>query len=225
MDSWLNWDGHPATRRELHYGGRIIRCFAERPRSVHEMLANAVARRSDGLALICGNERVTYAELDARVGEAAGGLRALGVEKGDRVAIVLGNSVEFVVVLFAIARLGADLGSDQHPPYAGREQPHHQGLCGEGRRSRIRPRRPRSRSQRPAKSERRRRDSARRRLDARRVARRGSGSNGRSGRGRRDRDDPLYIRHHRPSERRDAHASRHRAFRDPLSRDDGADRK
>ncbi len=107
MDSWLNRDGHPATRRELHYGGRIIRCFVERPRSVHEMLANAVARRSDGLALICGNERVTYAELDARVGEAAGGLRALGVEKGDRVAIVLGNSVEFVVVLFAIARLGA----------------------------------------------------------------------------------------------------------------------
>ena len=71
------------------------------------MLANAVARRSDGLALICGDERVTYAELDARVGEAAGGLSALGVEKGDRVAIVLGNSVEFVVVLFAVARLGA----------------------------------------------------------------------------------------------------------------------
>ena len=107
MDSWLDRDGHPATRHELHYGARLIRCFVERPKSVHEMLANAVARRPDGLALIFGEERLSYAELDALVGEAAGGLRALGVEKGDRVAMVLGNSIEFVVVLFAVARLGA----------------------------------------------------------------------------------------------------------------------
>ena len=36
-----------------------------------------------------------------------GAYAALGVEKGDRVAMVLGNSIEFVVVLFAVARLGA----------------------------------------------------------------------------------------------------------------------
>jgi long-chain acyl-CoA synthetase len=87
--------------------GRIIRCFVERPKSVHEMLAKAVARRPHGLALICSDERLSYPELDALVGEAADGLRALGVEKGDRVAMVLGNSIEFVVVLLAVARLGA----------------------------------------------------------------------------------------------------------------------
>ncbi len=107
MDSWLDRENHPATRYELHYGARIIRCFVERPRSVHEMLANALARRPHGLALICGEERVSYSELDALVGQAAGALSALGVEKGDRVAIVLGNSIEFVVMLFAAARLGA----------------------------------------------------------------------------------------------------------------------
>jgi long-chain acyl-CoA synthetase len=107
MDRWLDQDGHPATRTELHYGGRMIRCFVERPKSVHEMLAHAVARRPHGLALICGEERLNYAEFDALVGEAAGGLSALGVGKGDRVAMVLGNSIEFVVVLFALARLGA----------------------------------------------------------------------------------------------------------------------
>ena len=105
MDRWLDRDGHPATRAELHYGARMIRCFVERPRSVHAMLAHAVARRAHGLALICGEERLSYAELDALVGEAAGGLRALGVGKGDRVAMVLGNSIEFVVVLFALGRL------------------------------------------------------------------------------------------------------------------------
>ena len=107
MDSWLDRENHPATRIELHYGGRMIRCFVERPRSVHEMLTNAVARRPRGLALICDEERLSYAEFDALVGQAAGGLRALGVEKGDRVAMVLGNSIAFVVVLFAVARLGA----------------------------------------------------------------------------------------------------------------------
>ena len=107
MDRWLDRKNHPATRAELHYGGRMIRCFVERPKSVHAMLANAVARRPQGLALICGEERLSYVELDALVGEAAGGLRALGVGKGDRVAMVLGNSIEFVVVLFAAARLGA----------------------------------------------------------------------------------------------------------------------
>ncbi len=107
MDRWLDQDGHPATRTELHYGARIIRCFVERPKSVHAMLENAVARRLHGLALICGEERLSYAEFDALVAEVAGGLRAIGVGKGDRVAMVLGNSIEFVVVLFALARLGA----------------------------------------------------------------------------------------------------------------------
>jgi O-succinylbenzoic acid--CoA ligase len=107
MDRWLDRDGNPATRTELHYGARMIRCFVDRPTSVHEMLAKAVARRPHGLALVCREERLSYAEFDALVGEAAGGLRAIGVEKGDRVALVLGNSIEFVVVLFALARLSA----------------------------------------------------------------------------------------------------------------------
>src|ERR1700752_626440 len=107
MDSWFDRRVVPPTRYELHYGGRLVRCFTHRPKSVHEMLANAVARRPQGIALICGEDNITYAELDARVGRVAGGLKALGIEKGDRVAMVLGNSIEFVVVMFAIARLGA----------------------------------------------------------------------------------------------------------------------
>jgi O-succinylbenzoic acid--CoA ligase len=107
MDSWFDRGRIPTTRWELHFGGRIMRCFVERPKSVHEMLERAVGRLSHGTAVICGDERVTYAELNALIGEAAGGLRALGVEKGDRVAILLNNSIEFVAVLFAVARLGA----------------------------------------------------------------------------------------------------------------------
>lgn len=50
---------------------------------------------------------VTYAELDARVAALAGGLRTLGVERGDRVASFLPNGVLPVEVLLASARLGA----------------------------------------------------------------------------------------------------------------------
>ena len=108
MDSWFDRSVVPPTRYELHYGGtRMIRCFVHRPKSVHEMLAKAVAWRPQGVALVCGEESVTYAELDALVARVAGGLKALGVEKDDRVAMVIGNSIEFVVVMFAVARLGA----------------------------------------------------------------------------------------------------------------------
>ena len=75
MDSWFDRGRIPATRWELHYGGRIVRCFVARPKSVHEMLERAVTRRADGMAVICGDKRVTYTELNALVGEAAGGLK------------------------------------------------------------------------------------------------------------------------------------------------------
>ena len=108
MDSWFDRSVVPPTRYELHYGGsRMVRCFTDRPKSVHELLSNAVARRPHGVALISGEDSLTYSELDGLVGRVAGGLKALGVEKGDRVAMVIGNSVEFVVVMFAVARLGA----------------------------------------------------------------------------------------------------------------------
>ena len=108
MDSWFDRSVVPPTRYEVHFGGsRMVRCFADRPKSVHSMLASAVARRPQGVALICGDESITYRQLDALVGRVAGGLKALGVEKDDRVAMVIGNSIEFVVVMFAVARLGA----------------------------------------------------------------------------------------------------------------------
>jgi long-chain acyl-CoA synthetase len=108
MDSWFDLCVVPPTRYELHYrGSRMVRCFTDRPKSVHEMLSNAVVRRPHGVALISGQDSVTYSELNDLIGKVAGGLKALGVGKGDRVAMVIGNSVEFVVVLYAIARLGA----------------------------------------------------------------------------------------------------------------------
>ena len=58
-------------------------------------------------ALVCGAERVEYAELERRAGLVAGALREAGVKPGRRVATALKNRVEFVELLFGTARAGA----------------------------------------------------------------------------------------------------------------------
>jgi long-chain acyl-CoA synthetase len=75
--------------------------------TVADLLRASAAARPGKPALIAGDRTITYADLEARVGRAAGALRALGVEKGDRVALLLGNVPEFVEVLHGAWRLGA----------------------------------------------------------------------------------------------------------------------
>jgi len=102
------WDDiWPPMRLEAHFGDRVVRCFTERPDSMFALLLDAVQRNPDGDALVCGEERLTYRGLLAQSGRVAGGLVARGVGAGDRVALLLGNRIEFVVTLFAAARIGA----------------------------------------------------------------------------------------------------------------------
>ena len=97
----------PAMRMESHYGDRVVRCFAERPPSVFAMLLAAVEGNPDGEALVCGAERITYAQLLEKSTRLATGLAARGIRAGDRVALLLGNRNEFVITLFAVLRIGA----------------------------------------------------------------------------------------------------------------------
>jgi fatty-acyl-CoA synthase len=59
------------------------------------------------IAVVAGEERLTYADLDARSARVSGALAAAGVGLGDRVAVMLKNRSEFLEVLFGAARLGA----------------------------------------------------------------------------------------------------------------------
>ncbi|WP_119421737.1 class I adenylate-forming enzyme family protein [Desertibaculum subflavum] len=97
----------PSIRHELHYGDRVMRCFAERPPNIDAMFRASVARDSNALALVDGATRLTYAELDRAVERVAGNLAGLGIGKGDRVAVILGNRREFVFAVLATARIGA----------------------------------------------------------------------------------------------------------------------
>jgi len=94
-------------RHELHYGDRLVACYRDRPGSVDAMLARTVAAHPDRLALVDGDTRLSYAAFDAELSRIAAGLSARGVGQGDRVALLMGNRAEFVVLIYACARLGA----------------------------------------------------------------------------------------------------------------------
>jgi fatty-acyl-CoA synthase len=51
--------------------------------------------------------QITYGELNTRVNQLAHGLLSLGVRKGDSVAVLVGNRIEHLEILFATAKVGA----------------------------------------------------------------------------------------------------------------------
>jgi acyl-CoA synthetase (AMP-forming)/AMP-acid ligase II len=71
------------------------------------MLERAVEREGQRCALVCGEQRLSYQQLLDAAAALAAGMAAAGVRAGDRVAMLLGNRIEFVLTLFAAARLGA----------------------------------------------------------------------------------------------------------------------
>ena len=61
----------------------------------------------DKIALICGEKRYSYAQLNQRVNCVAYGLQQMGVRKGSQIGIMLYNGVDFVTAFYAGIKLGA----------------------------------------------------------------------------------------------------------------------
>jgi acetyl-CoA synthetase len=73
---------------------------------------HALSERAQKTAILWEGEpgeirRLTYAELHAEVQKFASALKALGIQKGDRVAIYMGMTPELAIALLACARIGA----------------------------------------------------------------------------------------------------------------------
>lgn len=105
----MAWTLPPAIgiRHEVHHGDRVLRCFTDRPGHCYAMFAAAAHRQPDREALVCGSLRLSYGELALAAERHAAGLAARGIGAGDRVALLLGNRVEFILSLLATLRLGA----------------------------------------------------------------------------------------------------------------------
>src|SRR2546425_1284106 len=92
---------------ETHHGHRL-RGYPRDARTLGDVLGRAAARVPDRDAVVTRERRLTWRELRAEVDRMAGALHARhGVKPGDRVALLLLNSIDFCVGVFACARLGA----------------------------------------------------------------------------------------------------------------------
>jgi long-chain acyl-CoA synthetase len=75
--------------------------------SVAAVLAESAARFPDDVAVIVGDQRITYAELWDQTLAYAGALRARGITEGSRVAMLIPNVPDFPRVYYATLALGA----------------------------------------------------------------------------------------------------------------------
>jgi fatty-acyl-CoA synthase len=80
-----------------------------RAHSIGDLLRRSAQRDPNRMALICGEVRWTFAEMEAICNRLARGLLGLGVRKGDRLAVLSRNSHAFAALRFAVARIGAIL--------------------------------------------------------------------------------------------------------------------
>jgi long-chain acyl-CoA synthetase len=76
---------------------------------LYDLLARTAREYPEQLAVIDGEKNVTYAELQRIADRFAAVLYRLGLRKGDRIAVMLPNCLEYIVSYYAIQRLGGIL--------------------------------------------------------------------------------------------------------------------
>ncbi|TVX94698.1 (2,3-dihydroxybenzoyl)adenylate synthase [Paenibacillus agilis] len=72
-----------------------------------EMLRQRALALGEHIAVVCGEQKVSYAELDRRVDRLVVGFQQLGIKKQDRVIVQLPNIAPFFDAIFALFRIGA----------------------------------------------------------------------------------------------------------------------
>ncbi|MFI6321620.1 amino acid adenylation domain-containing protein [Nonomuraea sp. NPDC050556] len=76
-------------------------------RSVHQIVADRATTVPDTVAVIDGDTRLTYRELDERANQLAHHLAGFGVRRGQRVAVCLPRSAGEIVAILAVMKAGA----------------------------------------------------------------------------------------------------------------------
>ncbi|HWX74074.1 MAG TPA: AMP-binding protein, partial [Solirubrobacteraceae bacterium] len=99
---------NPYDNEGVERGADGIARYVERPASLVHMLRASVERDPGATAVLdVGGAALSYGELWEGAGRVAGGLRAAGVERGERVAIRLPNGIEWVLAFFGAELAGA----------------------------------------------------------------------------------------------------------------------
>jgi long-chain acyl-CoA synthetase len=91
--------------------------------SLFDIVEESAQHYPEKVALEFFGAETTYASLADQIARAAEGLRRIGVQKGDPVAIVLPNAPQHIVAFYAVERLGA-IVVEHNPLYTPRELRH-----------------------------------------------------------------------------------------------------
>jgi long-chain acyl-CoA synthetase len=91
-----------------HYDAGVPHTLAPYPdRTLVDYLADAARERADAPALLFKGTTITYGNLDRLSSACASAFQALGIARGDRIALLLPNCPQFVIAQFAAWKLGA----------------------------------------------------------------------------------------------------------------------
>ena len=71
------------------------------------MLEKAADEYGEKPAIISSDSRLSFTDLDKQSNRLAHGLIKIGIGKGDRIAMMLSNSLEFIITYFGIVKAGA----------------------------------------------------------------------------------------------------------------------
>ena len=96
---------------------------------LHHFVEEAARKHPDHVAMIFQNGKVTYKELDEASDQIAAALADMGVEKGDRVALLMANCPQFIMSYFGILKAGGIVVAC-NPLYAPPELEHQLNDCG-----------------------------------------------------------------------------------------------
>ena len=83
--------------------------MADQFETLGQLLERNANLYSKNIAIVSGERRITYGELKSKVDKLAKGFLALGIKKADRVALLMDNRPEWIMVDFALGKIGAVL--------------------------------------------------------------------------------------------------------------------
>ena len=85
----------------------LLQVFPEADMNIIQALEDTASKIPDKEAIVLGDQRITYGELDAASNRVANALLKLGMKKGTHVAILMSHSPEWVINYFGVIKGGA----------------------------------------------------------------------------------------------------------------------
>ncbi len=107
-----------------HYDANVPKHIDIPNIALPQLLTEAARECGDRTAVIFYGNRLTYLQLEAAADRFAQALRALGIGRGDRVAICLPNVPQFPIAFYGVLRAGA-VAVPTNPLYTAHEMQHH----------------------------------------------------------------------------------------------------